>query len=122
MLPDVGRHAYGYFHKTLCGIEKPDMTGPPFGMWGGGYRDECPDCTAAALAIDARWPEERRDGFRVDVPAGTSAPARGRSRLRPAGGRTRPAGHPATADADEPEDARPWGATSKPAWRTPAWK
>jgi hypothetical protein len=25
--------------------------------------------TAAALAIDARWPEERRDGFRVSVPA-----------------------------------------------------
>ncbi|MFB7444046.1 hypothetical protein ACFC01_38070 [Streptomyces mirabilis] len=69
MLPDAGRHAYGYFHKTLCGIEKPDMTGSQFGMWGGGHRDECPDCTAAALAIDARWPEERRDGFRVDVPA-----------------------------------------------------
>ncbi|MEU5476367.1 hypothetical protein [Streptomyces mirabilis] len=69
MLPDAGRHAYGYLHKPLCGIEKPDMTGSQFGMWGGGYRDECPDCTAAALAIDARWPEERRDGFRVDVPA-----------------------------------------------------
>lgn len=69
MLPDAGWHAYGYFHKTLCGIEKPDMTGSQFGMWGGGHRDECPDCTAAALAIDARWPEERRDGFRVDVPA-----------------------------------------------------
>ena len=69
MLPDAGRHAYGYFHQTLCGIEKPDMTGSQFGMWGGGFSDECPDCTAAALAIDARWPEERRDGFRVSVPA-----------------------------------------------------
>ncbi|MEU6342833.1 hypothetical protein ABZ883_18050 [Streptomyces sp. NPDC046977] len=70
MLPDAGRHAYGYFDRTLCGIERPDMTGSQFGMWGGRFEDECPDCTAAALAIDARWPEERRrDGFRVDVPA-----------------------------------------------------
>jgi hypothetical protein len=43
MLPDASRHAYGYFHKTLCGIEKPDMTGSQFGMWGGAYSDECPD-------------------------------------------------------------------------------
>jgi len=71
MLPNASRHAYGYFHKTLCGIEKPDMTGSPFAMWGGGtYSDECPGCTAAALAIDARWPEERRDYcFRVSVKA-----------------------------------------------------
>lgn len=118
MLPDAGRHAYGYFHKTLCGIEKPDMTGSQFGMWGGGHRDECPDCTAAALAIDARWPEERRVGFRVDVPA---AP---RPRPEDDPGYVRPvdeleqAGHPATADADEPEDARPWG-SSPPRMHTP---
>ncbi|MEU4091595.1 hypothetical protein [Streptomyces sp. NPDC026673] len=68
MLPDARRHAYGYLHRTLCGIEKPDMTGSQFGMWGRSP-DACPDCTAAALAIDARWPEERRDGFRVNVPA-----------------------------------------------------
>ncbi|MGW2826648.1 hypothetical protein ACWC24_37580 [Streptomyces sp. NPDC001443] len=68
MMPDAHRHAYGYFRRTLCGIEKPDMTGSQFGGWGG-YPDECPDCKVAALAIDARWPEERRDGFRVSVPA-----------------------------------------------------
>lgn len=68
MLPDAARHAYGYVHGTLCGIEKPDMTGSQFGMWGRGP-DDCPDCTAAALAIDARWPEDRRDGFRVNVRA-----------------------------------------------------
>ncbi|MEU2860219.1 hypothetical protein ACIQWL_35075 [Streptomyces mirabilis] len=62
MLPDAGRHAYGYFHKTLCGIEKPDMTGSQFGKWGGGYRDECPDCTAAALP-------STRGGPRNDVTA-----------------------------------------------------
>jgi hypothetical protein len=62
MLPDAGRHAYGYFHKTLCGIEKPDMTGSQFGMWGGGYRDECPDRTAAALP-------STRGGPRNDVTA-----------------------------------------------------
>ncbi|MFD8757392.1 hypothetical protein ACFV0O_41430 [Kitasatospora sp. NPDC059577] len=68
MLPDADRHAYGFLHRTLCGIEKPDMTGSQFGTWGD-FLDACPDCTAAALAIDARWPEERRAGFRVSVPA-----------------------------------------------------
>ncbi|MER5600803.1 hypothetical protein [Streptomyces sp. NPDC002265] len=68
MLPDAHRHAYGYFHRTLCGIEKPDMTSSQFGGWSG-HPDECPDCKVAALAIDARWPEERRDDFRVSVPA-----------------------------------------------------
>ncbi|MFD8478435.1 hypothetical protein [Kitasatospora sp. NPDC059673] len=70
MLPDARRHAYGYFRRTLCGIERPDLTGSPFGMWGGG-QDECPDCTATARAIDARWPEDRRDdlgGFLVPEP------------------------------------------------------
>ncbi|MEV0569838.1 hypothetical protein [Dactylosporangium sp. NPDC050588] len=60
MLPDPRRHAYGLFRATLCGIERPDMTGSQFGMWGGG-RDECPACTAAARTIDVRWPVERRD-------------------------------------------------------------
>ncbi|MFJ7498053.1 hypothetical protein ACIQZB_44735 [Streptomyces sp. NPDC097727] len=68
MLPDAHRHAYGYLHRTLCGIERPDMTGSQFGMWGD-RSDECPDCMAAALAIDARWPQERREGFRVSIPA-----------------------------------------------------
>lgn len=67
MLPDAGRHAYGWFSRTLCGIERPDMTGSQFGAWGG-RDDDCPDCRTAALAIDARWPEERRGhDFRVSL-------------------------------------------------------
>ncbi|MEV7119644.1 hypothetical protein [Kitasatospora griseola] len=74
MLPDARRHAYGYFRRTLCGIERPDLTGSPFGMWGGD-RDECPDCTAVARAIDDRWPEDRRDDLgRILVPASGPAP------------------------------------------------
>lgn len=61
--------AYAGSHKTLCGIEKPDMTGSQFAMWGGAYADECAACTTAALAVDARWPEDRRDRFRVSVKA-----------------------------------------------------
>ncbi|MGW1067133.1 hypothetical protein ACWD4F_21770 [Streptomyces aureus] len=68
MLPEAGHHAYGGFHQTLCGIERPDMEGSQFGMWGGAD-DDCPDCTAAALNIDARWPEDRRETFRVSVRA-----------------------------------------------------
>ncbi|WP_344504918.1 hypothetical protein [Dactylosporangium maewongense] len=60
MLADPRRHAYGLFRATLCGIERPDMTGSQFGMWGG-RPGECPACTAAARAIDARWPVQRRD-------------------------------------------------------------
>lgn len=70
MLPNAGRHAYGLFNRTLCGIAKPDMTGSQFAMWGGTYPDECPDCTTAAQSIDARWPQDRRDHvFRVSVKA-----------------------------------------------------
>lgn len=70
MLPNAGRHAYGYRNQTLCGIEKPDMTGSQFAMWGGNRPQECPDCTAAAHIIDARWPTDRRDyHFRVSVEA-----------------------------------------------------
>ncbi|WP_229070326.1 hypothetical protein [Actinoplanes sp. DH11] len=82
MLADASRHAYGLRNATLCGIEKSDMEGSQFGMWGG-RDDDCPDCTAAAQAIDARWPEDRRaGGFRVCVPA-ASRPAETGS-VRPA--------------------------------------
>lgn len=60
MISDAGRHVYGYQRRTLCGIEKPDMTGSPFGMWGGRPAN-CPGCVAAAKVIDARWPADRRD-------------------------------------------------------------
>ncbi|MFD8597582.1 hypothetical protein ACFV1L_21525 [Kitasatospora sp. NPDC059646] len=74
MLPEPRRHAYGYFRRTLCGIERPDMSGSPFGMWGG-EPDECPECTAEALAVDARWPEDRReDPGRTLLPASGPGP------------------------------------------------
>ena len=59
-MPDAVRHAYGYQRRTLCGIAEPDMHGSPFGMWPWATDDPCPDCTALAEIIDARWPIKRR--------------------------------------------------------------
>jgi hypothetical protein len=74
MLPNAGRHAYGGFRKTLCGIERPDMTGSQFGMWGGRPSDDCPGCTAAPLdeesfAGDFAWFGDPGDplGYRTAV-------------------------------------------------------
>ncbi|MFK0108643.1 hypothetical protein [Streptomyces sp. NPDC091217] len=60
LLPDAPRHAYGYNQRTLCGIEKPDMRGSPYGLWGG-FPEDCLDCVALAKIIDTRWPIDRRD-------------------------------------------------------------
>ncbi|ROR35457.1 hypothetical protein EDD39_7115 [Kitasatospora cineracea] len=62
LLPEPGRHAHAHPRRTLCGIERSDLSGSPFGMWGGSDGD-CPACTAEALAVDARWPEQLREGF-----------------------------------------------------------
>ncbi|MFJ1755022.1 hypothetical protein [Kitasatospora sp. NPDC088134] len=62
LLPDAGRHAYSGRGRTLCGIERPDLAGSPYGGWG--YdAEECPDCRSEALAVDARWPAELRKGY-----------------------------------------------------------
>lgn len=58
-VPHGVNHAYGYHHRTLCGIEHPDVIESPW-TWSPTFATSCAECSATAVVIDARWPEDRR--------------------------------------------------------------
>lgn len=58
-LPSDTAHAFGFFTKTLCGIESAGMS-PSDYLWMPKRSNACGACREAAAAIDERWPHEMR--------------------------------------------------------------
>lgn len=64
-LPEGVAHGYGYFGRTLCGIEHDTLSASPY-PWVPEWHDACQGCKEAAAVIDQRWPLEMRGGKRVN--------------------------------------------------------
>ncbi|GII54462.1 hypothetical protein Pth03_28510 [Planotetraspora thailandica] len=57
--PDIA-HAFGFFDRTLCGIESAGMS-PSDYLWFPERPNACHACREAADLIDQRWPQSMRD-------------------------------------------------------------
>src|SRR5215472_15564939 len=53
-------HAYGYFGVTLCGVKGKDGRPLPY-LWSSKSDESCSVCRDVAIAIDERWPLDKRD-------------------------------------------------------------